>query len=45
MNVHQDNTIAIQMRTVQTLKDHLTVLANMDIKEMALIAMVGPAIE
>jgi hypothetical protein len=40
MNVHQ-TTIVIQMRTVPTLGDHLIVLANMDIKEMALIVKVG----
>jgi hypothetical protein len=40
MNVHQ-TTIVIQMQTVPTLRDHLTVLANMDIKEMALIVKVG----
>ncbi len=40
MNVYQGTTIVILTRTVPTLKDHLTVLVNMDIKEMVLIAKV-----
>jgi hypothetical protein len=40
MSVHQ-TTIVIQTRTVPILKGHLTVLASMDIKEMALIVKVG----
>ncbi len=34
MNVYQESTLVTQMPTVPTFKDHLTVLANMDIKEM-----------
>ena len=36
MNAHQINNIAIGTRTALTWKDHLTVHANMDIKEMVL---------
>ena len=38
MNVK--STIVIRTRTVPTFKDHLTVLANMDIKEMVFIVKV-----
>ena len=40
MNVYQESTIVMRTRTVPTFKDHLTVLVNMDIKEMVLIAKV-----
>ena len=43
MNVCLKSTIVIRMRNVPTSKDRSTVLANMDIKEMALIAKVSPA--
>ena len=35
MNVRPDNTIVIQMPTVQTSKDHLIASVSLDIKEMA----------
>ena len=34
MNAYQKNTVAIQMPTALTVKDYLTVRANMDMKEM-----------
>ena len=40
MSVRWDNTIVIRTPTVPTLMDHLTVLANMDIKEMVFIVKV-----
>jgi hypothetical protein len=40
MNVRQDSPIVIQTPAASTLKDHLTVFVNMDIKEMVLIAKV-----
>ncbi len=40
MNVHH-NTIVIQTQTVPTFKDHLTVLANVDFKEMVFTVKVG----
>ncbi len=39
MNVYH-NTIVTQTPTVPTFKDHLTVIANMDIKEMVFIVKV-----
>ena len=40
MNVRQQHTIAMLMQTVPMLKDHSTVLANMDMKEVVAIVKV-----
>ena len=40
MSVCRNNKIAIQTPTAPTLKDHITVFVNMDIKEMVIIVKV-----